>query len=125
MAEVIHGRNLIIKMDGTAIAGAKSCEITIQGDDIEIASPSTGAWRAFIAGRKEWSVSCGHLIPASGTPLKSNAVMVGTTVTLTMESGLTGDTLTGSAIVKQWKASGAVGNLANGTFSFKGTARLS
>ena len=67
---VIHGRKIIGKVGGTAIAGAKSCEISIKGDQIETASATTGAWRDFIASRKEWSVTCGHLIPASGTPLK-------------------------------------------------------
>lgn len=121
---VIHGRNLIIRVDGTAIAGAKSCEINVDGEQIETASPSTGTWRTFIAGRKEWSVSCGFLIPASGTPLKSEAAMVNTTVTLTVQSGLSGDTLTGSAIVKAWKASGTIGNLSQGSFQFRGNGAL-
>lgn len=122
---VIHGRNLIIRVDGTAIAGAKSCEINVDGEQIETASPSKGTWRTFLAGRKEWSVSCGFLIPASGTPLKSEAAMVNTTVTLTVQSGLSGDTLTGSAIVKAWKASGTIGNLSQGSFQFRGNGALS
>jgi len=121
---MIHGRKLIVKVGGTAIAGAKSCEIIIKGDQIETASPITGEWRDFIAGRKEWSVTCGHLIPASGTPLKSNAAMVNTEVTLTIETDMTGDTLTGQAIVETWKASGTVGNLATGTFQFRGKGAL-
>lgn len=121
---VIHGRNLIIRVGGTAIAGAKSCEINVDGEQIETASPSTGTWRTFLAGRKEWSVSCGFLIPASGTPLKSEAAMVNTTVTLTVQSGLSGDTLTGSAIVKAWKASGTIGNLSQGSFQFRGNGAL-
>ena len=121
---VIHGRKIIVKVGGTAIAGAKSCELSIKGDQIEVASPTTGTWRDFIAGRKEWSVTCGHLIPASGTPLKSNAAMVNTVVTLTIETDMTGDTLTGQAIVETWKASGTVGNLATGTFQFKGKGAL-
>lgn len=121
---VIHGRKLIIKVGGKAIAGAKSCEISIQGDQIEIASASHGAWRDFIAERKEWSVSCNHLIPNIGSPLKSNAAMINTTVTITIESGLTNDTLTGQAIVKSWKVTGTVGNLANGTFQFRGKGAL-
>lgn len=125
MATVVHGRNLIIKMNGTAIAGAKSCEISVKCDKIETASPSTGTWRTFLAGRKEWSVSCGHLITASGTPLKSRAQMVGQTVTLTMQTDMPGDTISGSAIVEQWSASGAVGSLANGKFSFCGSGPLS
>ena len=121
---MIHGRKLIVKVGGTAIAGAKSCELSIKGDQIEVASPTTGTWRDFIAGRKEWSVTCGHLIPASGTPLKSNAAMVNTVVTLTIETDMTGDTLIGQAIVETWKASGTVGNLATGTFQFKGKGAL-
>ena len=121
---VIHGRKIIVKVGGTAIAGAKSCEISIKGDQIETASPTTGEWRDFIAGRKEWSVTCGHLIPASGTPLKSNAAMVNTVVTLTIETDMTGDTLTGQAIVDTWRASGTVGNLATGTFQFRGKGAL-
>lgn len=125
MATVIHGRNLIIKMNGTAIAGAKSCEISVKCDKIETASPSTGTWRTFLAGRKEWSGSCGHLIPASGTPLKSDTEMVGQIVTLTMQTDMPGDTISGSAIVEQWSASGAVGSLVNGSFSFCGNGPLS
>jgi len=121
---VIHGRKIIVKVGGTAIAGAKSCEISIKGDQIETASPTTGEWRDFIAGRKEWSVTCGHLIPAIGTPLKSNAAMVNTVVTLIIETDMTGDTLTGQAIVETWKASGTVGNLATGTFQFRGKGAL-
>jgi len=125
MATVIHGRNLIIKMNGTAIAGAKSCEISVKCDKTETASPSTGTWRTFLAGRKEWSGSCGHLIPASGTPLKSDTEMVGQIVTLTMQTDMPGDTISGSAIVEQWSASGAVGSLVNGSFSFCGNGPLS
>lgn len=121
---VIHGKKIIVKVGGTAIAGAKSCELSIKGDQIETASPTTGTWRDFIAGRKEWSVTCGHLIPASGTPLKSNAAMVNTVVTLIIETDMTGDTLTGQAIVETWKASGTVGNLATGTFQFRGKCAL-
>lgn len=121
---VILGRKLIITIDGVAIAGAKSCEIDIQSGDIEVASATQQDWREFIAGRKDWSVTCGHLIPATGTPLRSNASMVGTKVTLTMQTDLTDDTLTGQAIVRQWRAAGVEGSLANGSFSFRGSGPL-
>ena len=121
---VVHGKKLIITVGGSAIAGAKSCEINIQCDDIEVASATQGKWREFLAGRKDWSVTCGHLLPASGTPLKSSAAMVGTKVVLSIQTDMTGDILTGSAIVKSWRASGAVGNLATGAFSFRGSGAL-
>lgn len=121
---VVHGKKLIITVDGSAIAGAKSCEINIQCDDIEVASATQGKWREFLSGRKDWSVTCGHLLPASGTPLKSSAAMVGTKVILSIHTDMTSDILTGSAIVKTWRASGAVGNLATGAFSFRGSGAL-
>lgn len=121
---VIHGKKLIITVGGSAIAGAKSCEINIQCDDFEVASATQGKWREFLAGRKDWSVTCGHLLPASGTPLKSSAAMVGTKVVLSIQTDMTGDILTGSAIVKTWRASGAVDNLATGAFSFRGSGAL-
>ena len=121
---VVHGKKLIITVGGSAIAGAKSCEINIQCDDIEVASATQGKWREFLAGRKDWSVTCGHLLPASGTPLKSSAAMVGTKVVLSIQTDMTGDVLTGSAIVKSWRASGAVGSLATGAFSFRGSGAL-
>ena len=122
---MIHGRNLIIKVNGTAIAGARSCDINISGEEIEVATVTKGKWREFITGREEWSVTCNHLLPASGTPLRSSADMVNTTVTIRMESGRYGDVLTGKAIVKSWRTTGTLGNLAQGTFSFRGSGPLS
>ena len=121
---MIHGRNLIIKVNGTAIAGARSCDINISGEEIEVASATQSKWREFITGREEWSVTCNHLLPASGTPLRSSKNMVNTTVTIRMESGRYGDVLTGQAIVKSWRTTGTLGNLAQGTFSFRGSGPL-
>lgn len=59
--EIIHGRNLIVSLNGTPIVGARSCEINVSTGEIEISSPSQGTWRDFIAGRKEWTVSTSHL----------------------------------------------------------------
>ena len=121
---MIHGRNLIIKVNGTAIAGARSCDINISGEEIEVARATQSKWREFLTGREEWSVTCNHLLPASGTPLRSSKNMVNTTVTIRMESGRYGDVLTGQAIVKSWRTTGTLGNLAQGTFSFRGSGPL-
>lgn len=121
---MIHGRNLIVKVNGTAIAGARSCDINISGEDIEVASSTQSKWREFLAGREEWSVTCNHLLPAAGTPLRTSKEMVNTTVTIRMESGRSGDVLEGQAIVKSWRSTGTLGNLAQGTYSFRGSGPL-
>ena len=54
------------------IAAARSCEINIDGDQLEVSSPNDGAWQHFIAGRKGWSnisrlsVRCWH-VPNRGS----------------------------------------------------------
>lgn len=121
---IIHGRNLIVSLDGTAIVGARSCEINVNCEEIEISSPTQGTWREFLAGRKEWSVSTSHLITASGNRLKTETAMVGQTVTLRFMERDTQDILTGQALVKGWKATGTLGNLSQGSFTFRGTGVL-
>ena len=78
---ILHGRNLIIKAGGVAIAAAKSCDINVQCEEIETASPSTGAWCTAIIGRKSWQVTTNQLVTSLVRPLQ----IVGTSVSLSME----------------------------------------
>lgn len=103
------------------IAAARSCEINIDGDQIEVSSPNDGAWQHFIAGRKGWSISVGYLLGAGTFP--TEAAMVNTTVTVVVYDGTT--KMQGSAIVKSWHATGNLSNLATGSFVFLGNGPLS
>ena len=82
---ILHGRNLIIKAGGVAIAAAKSCDINVQCEEIETASATSGAWRTAITGRKSWSVSTNQLV----TSIVRNIELVGTTVSIAVQ--LAGD----------------------------------
>lgn len=122
---ILLGKNLKILTpanDGysSIIAGAKSCEISVDGEQIEISSPGDGQWRNYLAERKGWQVSVGYLLAAGTFP--TEAAMVNTTVTLVVSDGTT--MMQGQAIVKSWKATGNIGNLANGSFVFLGTGAL-
>lgn len=77
---IIHGKDIIIKADGEAIAAAKSCELDISADIIKTASPTDGQWQHGIAGRKSWRATCSHLV----TDILDPAQMVGVDVTLTI-----------------------------------------
>ena len=63
-----HGRNLIITANGKVIAGAKSCDISVKADTIEVSSASDGAWEHSIVGRKSWQVSTNHLVGMDVVP---------------------------------------------------------
>ena len=117
--QVILGEKMIVKMNGTAIAAAKSCELTVSAEKLPVASGTDGKWEHCIAGRKKWSVSCKTLL----TGIKTHVEMVGKIVTLIITTA-DNDTLTGQALVEQWSGSGAVGSLASGSYSFSGNGSL-
>lgn len=77
---ILHGRNLIIKAGGVAIAAAKSCDINVQCEEIETATTS-GAWRTALTGRKSWSVSTNQLVTSLVRPMQ----MVGSSTTLILQ----------------------------------------
>jgi len=109
-----------VKLDGVAIAGARSCELNVSGEAIETSSPTNGRWRTFIPGRKGWSVSTNHLV----TAVAGNAAKVGTVVTLTFSKRDSSEVLTGQAIVTGWRCTATLGNLSQGVFSFQGSGPL-
>lgn len=65
---ILHGRNLIIKTGGVAIAAAKSASIKVNAETIPVSSPMDGQWKHSIVGRKSWSVSTSHLIALDTVP---------------------------------------------------------
>lgn len=124
---ILNGRNLIVKSNGVAIACARSCELDIDSEVIEVASPSSGRSKEYIAGRKSWSVNVGHLVKVGTNKdnLRSAIAMPGQTVTLVfcVEDGLMYK-WEGSAICTKAKLTGTIGNLAQGSFSFQGSGEL-
>ena len=130
---IIHGRNLIVSIGGVAMFAARSCEIDVQADALEKSSASQGKWREYDAGRKGWSVNVGHLLDGRAiadeeqiqSPLWYGMDMVGKKVALSWaERGAELNRVNGQAIVKEWRVTGAVGNLCQGTFAFLGTGPI-
>lgn len=122
---MIHGRNLIIYLNGEAIAAAKSCTISMSSGDIEAASDTDGKAKTFLPTQKEWTVRCSTLV----TSLTGHFANDGDTVRLSMvvcdwNKNPTPDRLTGEAIVTSANVTASVGNLVQGNFQFKGTGAL-
>lgn len=57
----ILGHNLLISTDGMVIGAAKSCNVSIKSDSIEVASPNDGRWKHHREGRMEWKVSTNYI----------------------------------------------------------------
>ena len=119
-----NGNIIIIKLNGTAIAGTKSNEISTNCDTIEVSSPGQGQWRNFIASRKDWSINASYLLAAVSNV--EACLNVGTAYTLTICENTSGGgtKLTGTAILTQCKITATRGNILNGSFTFKGSGKL-
>ena len=117
---IIHGRNLLVLIDGVAVAGARSCELYVEADEIEKSSSTQGQWREHVVGRKSWSVTCSHLV----SEIENSVDMVGEEVMLRFQKRGSNDYVQGYASVKSWKCTGTIPNLSQGSYEFSGNGVL-
>jgi predicted secreted protein len=118
----INGNNILIYVNGTAVAGTKSNEVQSNRELIEIASPTSGEWREFIAGRKDWGFSISWLV-SSHQDIEQLLLSVGVVTVRIVGRGQSLG-LTGSAIVQTCKMTFTRGNLAQGSLQLKGSGPL-
>lgn len=123
---------MIISLDGTAIAAAKSCEIEVSAEKEKITAPNdstNGEWECHRTGRKSWQVTVGTLLIAastSSTAMTSALLCVGNSYTLTCEiDGYSSDYVSGTASCTRCRITGTRGNLCAGSFVFEGNGELS
>ena len=120
----VLGNNIIVLMNGQAIAGTKSDELSVDSETIEIASATDQEWTHYISGRKSWSLTVGWLVLANTDVRK--VLLAGSVVTIKIKGR--GDTdangLSGSAIISKAKITAIRGNLATGSFAFVGNGPL-
>jgi len=120
----VLGNNILVYMNGTAIAGTKSDELHVDSDTIPVASATDQDWEHAIAGRKKWGLNVGWLVLANADVRK--VLLAGSTVTIKIKGRGAADSsgVTGSAILKTCKISAVRGNLATGSFAFVGNGPL-
>lgn len=124
---VILGRNVFIYSGSSGasavIAAAKSCTFSLKRELIEKASTSQGTAKEFTTGRYEWDVTIQHLVVSGNEFQAVDKLKEGSTVTISVY--INGKRRYGSAICTQADISGAMGGIATGSASFKGTGVLS
>lgn len=126
---IIKGNDIIIKTGidsntqggGTVLGMMKNCDIDIKCDTIETCPSANGRYKTFIPGRIEWSLSSNHLIET----MYSFLIKAGTGVVLQIRNrNNTRDALYGNAIITECAISASRGNLAVGSFKFRGSGIL-
>lgn len=118
----INGNNILIYVGGSLVAGTRSNEIQVNREVMEIASPSSGDFREYFSGRKDWSLNISWLVP-NATNIQQLLLSAGTvTVRIVGRGESLG--LTGSAIVTSCKMTFTRGNLAQGSLQLRGSGAL-
>ena len=122
------GKDVIVVLSQNSVVMAstkiKSQEITAQCGVIERASATQQSWVEVVAGRKSWSLKVNYLV-LTGSQVK-DVLKVGEMFDITMqESGSNTNKVSGKALLNAVSGSYAVGNLAQGGFTFTGNGSLS
>ena len=110
------------------LACCKSNEIESRCGTIEVASPTQGSFREFIADRKEWTFTTSYLVSTNNTDYYArlaDILQVGNTVPIVWRNRQTSEELRGNAIITTCKMTATKGSLAVGSFTFQGTGALS
>lgn len=122
------GNNIIVQVqrgnNWVAVAAARTDEIQVDGEQIEIASTTQAKWREFIAGRCTWSVQTSYLVTAVANIRELLKVNTSVRLRIGGSTMATGDYLVGNAIIKTQKLSAPIEGLANGTIVFLGNGPL-
>ena len=121
---MIHGRNLIVALDGVAIAGAKSCKFNASQDFIKACSPTSGRVNKKIPTTYDWGVSCDCLIPSSNLPTDLTDKLIAGTRCLLTFTDKSGQFRAGWVYVKNCDQGGTVGSLATFSASFESDGAL-
>lgn len=125
---VVTGKNITIEQDWTGendwvvLACSKSCDISGDCDEIEVASPDQGEWVTAIAGRKRLTIKFSYLVTIEGemydsdsSPLK-DFLKIGEIFRIRIRD--TSTQLRMNAMLKSVQITATVHNLVQGAIQF-------
>ena len=127
---MVQGNNIIIGCETspgvfTPFYASKSSTIQVGSETIEISSPTTGLWRDYIAGRKNWSITTSFLLLALWHATDT-LTAVGQTFHIRIYDRTDSSRyMDGRAILKTAKVTATRGNLVQGSWEFVGCGELS
>ena len=120
-----NGNTILVYKGSTLIAGMKSNDVQVSADLIEISSPTTGAWRQYVTGRKEATITVGYLVTADTSALGVSGgngvrdlLQAGNSFTLKFKLRNAADSngVSGTFILKTVKITSQRGALVQGSF---------
>lgn len=98
----IKGLEVLLYVGENVVGGQRGASLSMTADDIDVTDKTTEGYKAFLAGLKEWSISCDGLVVTDDTGYDAlvTAFLNGDTVEVALKNE-------------------------TGTFSYKGTVAIS
>lgn len=127
--EKLKGNDIIIgnMVNGEVypFAASTTCDIELNCDVKEVSSPSSGAYRSYIPGRKMWTVRLGYLVNTSGFAVL-NLKNIGNTyhIKCYVRNNPVIDQFEGDAVLTQARITATKGNLVTGSWVFQGSGNI-
>lgn len=122
---MVHGKDLILSINGTPIAAAKSCDLSIETDFLEVCSPTDGSWRDYIPTIHQWSASADTLCSTmENFDILRQVQLNKEIVTLTFYNEQMDIFYKGNAYIQSLKTSGQVRGLVSMSIGFQTTGAL-
>jgi len=129
---MIHGENVILYIDedGTKpnriLAAAKSCELDVNQNFIQVCSPVSGRWDSFVPSTIGWTASVDMLVVSMANPQAWLNEMKQSATPLTMRYYDTelGIYQVGQCWIASWKNGATVGSISTFSLQLQGTGEL-
>ena len=121
---VFNGTNLGVYVDGTIIAAATDCSLSLNMDTIDITTKDSAGYRELLAGLRSGSMSCNGLIDYQSSNTDTVDLVAAwtnrTALTLKFSNELTGDqSYTASGFLTSLEQSGGTEDTATYSASFE------
>jgi hypothetical protein len=120
---IIKGNDLLIYANGSVVAAARTCRISMDSDLIECAG--RGRYKLFLPSLGAWQVSVTSLVTRVSSFFTAPSTAVRLSFAVRDRYGtLLGDRMTGSAFIRKSEVTASVESLIQGQFTFQGNGAL-
>lgn len=127
---VLNGTNFLVYVNGTAIAGSKSCKLTTTQDVRDATTKSSAGWRETGEALRSWTISAEGLVALSAATtafddLYTLLIVSRTKVALRFSSDTSGDAYWyGNGYAKELSMDAPLEDSTSFTVSFEGSGVL-
>lgn len=123
----VRGADVLLKIDGVAVAGQRDCNLSMNGDSIDTTTKTNAGWKTSLQGLKSWQMTmdCVNYIgdAAAGQKQLKQAFLNGTNIEVAMCFG-TEEIYSGEASITSLEQDGPMDDVSTASLTLEGASAL-